>query len=77
LDSRIPREIWRRNQNNVEEAKKEIDQPEEEKKEELKTEKRLFSRRSCKKKKALEYLRERPDEVSKRFGVSRKLLAEI
>jgi len=35
--------------NNVEEAKSLLDQPEEEKKEELKTEKNLFSRRrSCK-----------------------------
>ena len=60
--------------------KKQIN-PEEEKKEELKTEKNYSQGEEVKMKKALEYLRAHPEkpiaEVSKRFGVSRKLLPEI
>ena len=65
--------------NNVEEAKSLLDQPEEEKKEELKTEKNPYfqGEEAVKMKKNLEYLRAHPGkligEVSKRFGVSRKL----
>jgi len=61
--------------NNVEEAKSLLNQPEGEKKEELKTEKNYSQGEEVKMKKALEYLRAHPEkpiaEVSKRFGVSK------